>query len=771
MHEQNSPVSIPSLRILKDDPPVGHEIDPICGMTVDPRNGISAEKDGRTWYFCSEHCRAKFMGEAPPVVELPHDANYYCPMCPGVVSEIPGNCPICGMALEPNPARVDPDAAADSALHDLWLRFIVAALFTVPLFVISMGPMVGIPLDRGLGHLGSAILQLALAIPVVGWCGLPYWTIGVKSLGTRHWNMFTLIFLGVIAAFGYSVVMLMFGAFHGHGLYFESAAVITTLVLLGQILEHQARRKTGAAIRELLSLTPPTAHVLRVDGEVDLPLPQVMAGDKLRIRPGERVPVDGTILAESESGSANTADRTVTTIDEGMLTGEPMPVSKKVGDPVVGGTVNQTGSFVMRADRVGRSTMLAQIVELVSAAQRSRAPVQQQADRIASWFTPSVVVVAVLTFFIWLAVEQTGSINRPLTHAVAVLIIACPCALGLATPMAMTVGMGRGAKEGILFRDAESLEELGRIDTLFIDKTGTLTEGRPDVVEVIPCHGKSREEVLSLAASVEHSSEHPLARAIVAAARRENLTLRTVSQFQSQTGYGVSGIVDGHPVVIRRWDEKQTSQLAATASTMSSVIVDNQDVGQIVFADSLRESAKDGVRRLAEIPVRVVVLTGDRESSAHRVADLLAIERTNVFAGLLPKEKLDKIVASRGEGHHVAMAGDGINDAPALAAANVGISIGTGTDIAKQSAGVILIHPDLLMIARAICLSQHVSANVRQNLIFAFAYNVIGIPVAAGILYPLFRLELSPMLAATAMSLSSVSVIANALRLRFRSIR
>lgn len=769
MHDHRQPFSLPSLSVLKDEPPAGHEIDPVCGMSVDPKTGISSVKDGRTWYFCSEHCRAKFMGEEPPVVDVPPDANYFCPMDQGVVSDVPGNCPICGMALEPNPARINADAAGEKALRDLWTRFIVAAAFSIPLFVIAMGPMVGLPVERLIDHFSSAILQLALAIPVVGWCGLPYWSIGLKSLGTRHWNMFTLIFLGVMAAFWYSVAAIFSGSYHGHDLYFESAAVITTLVLLGQILEHQARRKTSAAIRELLSLAPPTAHVIREQGEIEIPLSEVMTGDTLRVRPGERVPVDGTILPGSSTGDGSSS--TLTTIDEGMLTGEPMPVSKKAGDQVVGGTVNQTGAFLMRADRVGKSTMLAQIVDMVSAAQRSRAPVQQQADQIASWFTPSVAAIAVLTFLVWLAAERTGNISRPLTHAVAVLIIACPCALGLATPMAMTVGMGRGAKEGILFRDAESLEELGRIDTLFIDKTGTLTEGQPTVVDIVPAPGKSRDDVLSLAASVEHSSEHPLARAVVAAAKKSNLPLKEAGQFQTLPGHGVSGVVEGHTVKVTRLESDETTNATEDAATISAVVVDGQAAGRIVFADALRETAKEGVQRLGSIPVRVVVLTGDRQGSANRVADLLAIDRANVYAGLLPKDKLNQIQKAREEGRHVAMAGDGINDAPALAAANVGISIGTGTDIAKQSAGVILIHPDLRMIARAVRLSQRVTANVRQNLMFAFAYNVIGIPVAAGILYPIMRLELSPMLAATAMSLSSVSVIVNSLRLRFSSIR
>lgn len=774
MTDQSRQVSLPSLNVLRDEPPAGSEIDPVCGMSVDPKTAISAEKDGRRWYFCCEHCRSKFMGETPLTVEVPSDANYFCPMCPGVVSDVPANCPICGMALEANPARVNSDVAAESALRDLWMRFIVAAIFSVPLVVISMGPMIGIPIDRVMGHWYSAVVQLALTLPVVGWCGLPYWSIGLKSLGTRHWNMFTLIFLGVVAAFSYSAVMLLVGSYHGHDLYFESAAVITTLVLLGQILEHQARRKTGAAIRELLNLAPPTARVLRHGNEVEISVAEVMIGETIRVRPGERIPVDGTVLPEggvSDVRDDVASPQPLTTVDEGMLTGEPMPVSKRVGDQVVGGTVNQTGSFLMRAERVGQTTMLARIVEMVSAAQRSRAPVQQQADQIASWFTPAVVAISVLTFLLWFVAGGASDLSRPLTHAVAVLIVACPCALGLATPMAMTVGMGRGAKEGILFRDAESLEELGRIDTLFIDKTGTLTEGKPKVVEIIPSARVGRDELLVLAASVEQMSEHPLARAVVDAAHKSGLALNSASQFQTLPGRGIRGVVDGQTVVVGRAETKESIGDAEDAATISSVTLDGQVIGQIKFADQLRETAREGVEKLGEIPVRIAILTGDRQASANRIADRLGLDRSNVFADLLPENKLEKIQIARTSGHHVGMAGDGINDAPALAAANVGISIGPGTDIAKQSAGVILIHADIRTIPRAIRLSRLVSANVRQNLWFAFAYNVIGIPVAAGILYPIWRLELSPMLAATAMSLSSVSVIMNSLRLRFSQIR
>lgn len=683
------------------------------------------------------------------------------------------------MPLEPDLSSIiHSESDDDSGQRDLWRRFVVATACTVPLFLLAMAPMMGLSLDRFLSHTTSMFWQFALCLPVVGWCGWPFWVIGAKSLVTRQWNMFTLILLGVATAFGFSLWMLLQGSAHTHGLYFESAAVITTLVLLGQILEHRARRRTGAAIRELLELTPPTAHRVQDGIESEVPLSHVMSGNTLRVRPGERIPVDGRIVGE-ETGSTSTepthSPAQVSLVNEAMLTGESMPVSKHAGDSVLGGTVNLTGSFLMRAERVGRETVLSQMIDLVARAQRSRAPVQRLADQIARWFVPVVVLISMTTFAAWLAFGPAPRLNHAVTNAVAVLIIACPCALGLATPMAVTVGMGAAARRGLLFRDAESLEELGTIDTLFVDKTGTLTEGRPVITQILPVEGHRPEDVLMQAAAVEQFSEHPLATAIVEAARRIELAPQSVTQFQAIAGVGVSGQVAGRRVTV----ESITTALEPGSSTtrdsipsamMSTrVSVDGQTIGDIQFADAIRETTRRGLEDLKALPVHVQVLTGDNAESARRVAAELGIDPSDVFAALKPDDKLSRIRESRSQGHRVAMAGDGINDAPALAAANVGISLGSGTDIAKQSAGVILIQPDLRGIAQAIVTSRRVSANIRQNLAFAFAYNLFGIPIAAGLLYPLWGITFNPMFAALAMSLSSVSVIANALRLQFAS--
>ena len=846
-------------------------IDPICGMSVDPATALSGERDGKTWYFCHESCRTKFLHPTAASTEPPPPGtSYFCPMCPGVTSDHPASCPTCGMALEPDLASAS-QGEDGSMLRDLWRRFVVAVVCTVPVFVLAMGPMFGLPVDHWVRPTTSFWLQALLSTPVVLWSGWPFWVIGLQSLRTRCWNMFTLILLGVGAAFATSLVELFrltFGhSLSGHeqvhvNLYFESAAVITTLVLLGQILEHRARRRTGQAIRELMNLAPPMACVIRDGVERTIPLGEVMPGETLRVRPGETIPVDGTLINEDSisddlhsddeffSGPlsprlggervrvrgaeadtrplATTAptepnhfhppqpdreektphpnplpakpgrgdkatDRafnssdlqpstlnpqpSLTTIDESMLTGESLPVAKGVGDQVLGGTVNQTGAFLMRAERVGRETLLARIVELVAKAQRSRAPVQRLADVVASWFVPAVLAVAVITLVAW---SLAGSPSHALTNAVAVLIIACPCALGLATPMAITVGMGRAARSGILFRDAESLEQLGRVKILFLDKTGTLTEGRPKMVQLasLPGSGFTREEVLRLAASIERLSEHPWARAIVEAAAREHLELAPVTDFRAVPGVGVTGLVESQRIAVGVGDTSllhpwphiyqplasQTVHKLQQASTAVFVSADDHRIGYIGLEDALRETSKEAVRNIQVLDVRLHILTGDRPEVAMSIADSVGVQQ--VDAGLKPDEKLARIEEYKRRGYVVAMAGDGINDAPALTAANVGISLGPGTDIAKQSAGVILIQPDLRGIATAIQLSRAVMTNIRQNLFFAFAYNGLGVPLAAGVLEPFGGPALDPMLAALAMSLSSLSVIGNALRLR-----
>jgi Cu+-exporting ATPase len=769
-------------------------IDPICGMTVDERTAISAERDGKTFYFCSEHCRKKFLAGEGGAGHMPHpvpdlvtlgpppaldsrpstlDTLYTCPMHPEIEQDHPGTCPKCGMALEPKTVTAAPED--DSELRDMTRRFWFACALSIPLLLLAMLPMLGVPLDRWISPTASVWLQFALAAPVVLWAGWPLLIRGWQSLVNRHLNMFTLIALGVGAAFLYSAVATALPqtipeAFREHGhvpVYFEAAAVIVALVLLGQVLELRARQRTGSAIRELLSLAPPTAHLIRDGREATVPLEQVRSGDVLKVLPGERVPVDGEVT----SGRSN--------IDESMLTGEPLAVAKRQGDPVIGGTVNQTGSFEMRADRVGADTVLAQIVQMVANAQRSRAPIQRVADVVAGWFVPAVILVALLTFIawaIWSPVEPR--LAYALVNAVAVLIIACPCALGLATPMSIMVAIGRGAKEGVLVKNAEVLEVMEKLDTLVVDKTGTLTEGRPRLTDIIATSPFNDAELLRFAASVEQSSEHPLAGAVVQAAKERDLALTKVIDFQSTTGGGVIGKVDGKlvrvgtAIFLREQNiiidalTDRTLQLQQQGRTVILVAVGEQLAGLLAVSDPIKTSAADAIRRLHELGLKIVMLTGDNEHTARAVAEQLGIDQFE--AGLKPADKLDRVKTLRSGGHVVAMAGDGINDAPALAAADVGIAMGTGTDVAIQSAGVTLVKGDLRGIVRAVQLSRKSMRNIRQNLFFAFVYNLIGVPIAAGVLVPLFGMSalLNPMIAAAAMSFSSVSVITNALRLR-----
>jgi len=736
-------------------------------------------------------------------------APYFCPMCDGVVSDRPGACPMCGMALERNPAYVAPartvytcpmhpevrqdhpgacpkcgmalepiagGAAVEeenSELHDMSRRFWIGVALTVPVLALSMGAMLpGIrDLAMMLGHSGVVWTQLILSTPVVLWAGWPFFERGGRSLVTRHLNMFTLIALGMGAAYLYSVVATVFpglfpDSFRRDGVvdvYFEAAATITVLVLLGQVLELKARAATGSAIKALLGLAPKTARRLGDDQtEADVPLEEIVPGDRLRVRPGEKVPVDGVVL---EGLSA---------VDEAMITGEPVPVAKEPGEAVTGGTVNATGSFVMKAERVGADTLLARIVQMVGSAQRSRAPIQRLADTVAGYFVPAVVACAAVTFAIWAWVGPEPRLAYALVNAVAVLIIACPCALGLATPMSIMVGIGRGAQLGILIRDAESLERLEKIDTLAIDKTGTLTEGKPRLTHIVATPGFEENEMLRLAASVESSSEHPLAAAILAGARERNLPLVSAQEFESVTGQGVRGHVDGKKVSVGKSElagKDAPESLAAKADelrregqTVFFVGVEGAVVGLLAVTDPIKATTPGAIAALHKLGIKIVMLTGDNAATAARVAQQLGLDR--VEAGLTPERKQAVIAQLKGEGTRVAMAGDGVNDAPALAAADVGIAMGTGTDVAIESAGVTLVRGDLAALVRAVELSRATMGNIRLNLIFAFAYNGIGIPIAGGLLYPIWGILLNPMIASAAMSLSSVSVIANSLRLR-----
>ena len=843
--------------------------DPICGMTVDETTALHAERDGHTFYFCSEHCREKFLEPPTPTradgdggsgkseqddhaghkhdhgaeehsccggktksnahshshhdhshhdhghadVEPSSAAKYYCPMCPGVESDKPGDCPKCGMALERNPAWVTPksdkpiytcpmhpevqqdhpgncpkcgmalelktvtatpDEEEHTELTDMTHRFWFGGALALPVFVLAMAHLIpSLRHENWVMGDASRWIQFVLATPVVLWAGWPFFKRGWRSIVTRHLNMFTLIAIGVGAAYLFSaVVMLIPGAFSNSfapegkiGIYFESAAVIVVLVLFGQVLELRARSKTGSAIRALLNLAPKTARVVQDGEERDVPLDSVQAGTKLRVRPGEKIPVDGVLLDGK------------TSVDESMISGEPIPVEKNIGDQVTGGTLNTTGSFLMQAEHVGSETVLARIVQMVADAQRSRAPIQALADKVSGYFVPAVLAVAVLTFIIWALVGPEPRFAHALVNAVAVLIIACPCALGLATPMSVMVGIGRGAQAGILIRNAEAIEVIEKVTTVVVDKTGTLTEGKPRLTQILPVNGTSEDELLIAAASVEQNSEHPLAAAIVHGAKERNVKLQPLTDFNSITGGGVVGKISGRKIAVGKLKflqesgvtdleiiEPKATALQAEGQTAMFVAINDKAAGILTVSDPIKASTPEAIAQLHKLGLKIIMLTGDNERTANAVAKNLGLDQ--VEAGVAPQDKQERIKQLRQQGQIVAMAGDGINDAPALAAAHVGIAMGTGTDVALESAGITLVKGDLLGIAKAITLSRSMMRNIRQNLFFAFAYNALGIPVAAGLLYPFFGWLLSPIIAGAAMSLSSVSVITNALRLR-----
>ena len=752
-------------------------IDPICGMTVDETSAIRAERNGQTFYFCSDRCRQKFLSTPASTKheKKPQSkAIYTCPMHPEVQQDHPGNCPKCGMTLELKTMTAGTGKEENTELRDMTRRLWLGAVLTLPVFVLAMAHLIPV-----LGHESWVIsdasrwIQFVLSTPVVLWAGWPFFQRGWRSLVTWHLNMFTLIAVGVGTAFAYSVVAILAPsifppAMRSHGsvdIYFEAAAVIVVLVLLGQVLELRARSRTGSAIRALLNLAPPTARQVAPGGDHEVPLDQVKVGDWLRVVPGDKVPVDGAVVEGHSS------------VEESMITGEPLPVEKNIGDKVTGGTVNGTGGFVMRAEKVGSDTLLAQIVNLVAEAQRSRAPIQGLADKVATVFVPTVVTVAALTFVLWMWLGPEPRLAYAIVNAVAVLIIACPCALGLATPMSIMVGVGRGAQEGVLVKNAEALERLEKITTLVVDKTGTLTEGKPRLMDAVTVDGFDQNEILRLAASLEQSSEHPLAAAIIAGAKAKNLSLEPVADFRSVTGGGVFGHVANKNMLVGKPDflrtegvtdfgalETKAQELQQTGQTVIFVAVDKKAVGLLAVADPVKPTTPDAIRDLHALGLQIVMVTGDNQRTAEAVAKQLGLDA--VEAQIEPTGKIAYIKKLREEGKHVAMAGDGINDAPALSEAEVGIAMGTGTDVAMQSAGITLVRGDLRGIAKAIRLSRATMWNIRQNLFFAFLYNALGIPVAAGVLYPFFGLLLSPIIAGAAMSLSSVSVISNALRLR-----
>jgi Cu+-exporting ATPase len=786
--------------------------DPVCGMTIDPQQAAgSFDFKGQTYFFCSLGCRERFKADPESYLNQPANSaeartgkigsgsvatttpsglpawgprsasgsemSYTCPMHPEIVRDAPGSCPICGMALEPRTASLD--EGKNPELVAMSRRFWLSVALSIPLLLIAMSEMLpGNPIERIAPMRAIVWIQFALATPVVIWGGWPFFVRGWQSIANRSLNMFTLIGLGIAVAYLYSVIATLLPQIFPASfrdtmgnvpVYFEAAAVITTLVLLGQVLELKARSATSTAIKALLGLAPKTARRIAADGsEHDVPLDQVQVGDYLRVRPGEKVPTDGVVI---EGASA---------IDESMVTGESIPVEKHTGDATIGATLNGTGSFVMRAERVGAETLLSQIVQMVADAQRSRAPIQKLADVVSAYFVPAVILIAIVTFIIWATVGPEPRMAYAMINAVAVLIIACPCALGLATPMSIMVATGKGAQAGVLFKNAEAIEVLREIDTLVVDKTGTLTEGKPKLVSVIPFDGINKTELLRLAASLERGSEHPLAAAIVAGAQERGIEPAKTESFESITGKGVKGKIDSQSVSLgnRALLEDlgidpgslaaQAEALRADGQTVMFVIVDDKPAGLIGVADPIKASTPEAIKQLHASGIKIVMLTGDSRTTARAVANRLDIDQ--VVAEVLPNRKAEIVKRFQSEGRKVAMAGDGINDAPALAQAQVGIAMGTGTDVAIQSAGVTLVKGDLRAIVRAIALSRATMRNIKQNLFWAFVYNSIGVPVAAGVLYPFFGLLLSPMIAAAAMSFSSVSVIGNALRLRRLSL-
>jgi len=757
--------------------------DPVCGMSVDPSRALSHEHRGTTYYFCNPRCQEKFANNPEQYLHdepsqrtaevAPAGTIYTCPMHPEIRRDAPGACPLCGMALEPLTPTADEGENVE--LLDMTRRFWISTALTLPLFWAMLGELfTSIDPMMLFGHSTVAWAQLLLATPVVVWAGAPFFVRGWPSIVNRSLNMFTLIAIGTGSAWLFSVVATVVPTalpqsfLNPDGsapVYFEAAAVIVTLVLLGQVLELRARDRTSGAIKALLRLAPKIAHRIGDDGsETDISLEEVAVGDRLRVRPGEKIPVDGQVI----EGTSH--------VDESMLTGEPVPVRKSPEDSVSAGTANGSSTLVMRADRVGADTLLSQIVQMVAQAQRSRAPVQRLADKVAGWFVPAVVLCALLAAVVWAAVGPEPRLAYSLLVAVSVLIIACPCALGLATPMSIMVGVGRGAQAGVLIRDAEALERLEKVTTIVVDKTGTLTQGRPSLQGIIAAEGREEQQILRFAAAVESASEHPLARAIVDGAKTRNINIPATSEFDSDPGLGVWGHVDDHIVRVGNFrlmerhdiDVEPLAQAVERererGATTIFAAIDDSAAGVLVVEDAIKETTAEALRALRGEGVRVVMLTGDNQRTAEAVGR--ALELSEVIADVLPEDKANIVERLQREGAVVAMAGDGVNDAPALARADVGIAMGTGTDVAMESAGVTLVNGDLTGIVRAVKLSRRTMRNIRQNLFFAFGYNAIGVPLAAGVLYPVFGILLSPIIASLAMSLSSVSVISNALRLR-----